>query len=74
MSTVSPSSIELNIAGNPSASTITPTICSIVVMRKSQTSVSYADANQEKLVHAQVIANVANAKPTSAGRTWSSAR
>ena len=30
-------------------------------------SVSYADANQEKLIHASVMANIATAKPSRPG-------
>ena len=39
-----------------------PTICTIVATRNTQSSVSNADANHEKLIHAQVTAKVANAK------------
>ncbi len=42
---------------------ITPTICTIVATRKAQSSVSYADANQEKLIHAQQTPNTAKPKP-----------
>ena len=38
-----------------------------MVSRKIQSSVSYAEANHEKLIHAHEIANVANANPTIAG-------
>jgi len=31
----------------PSARTITPTICTIVATRNTQSSLSYAEANQE---------------------------
>ena len=41
---------------------ITPTICTIVASRNTQSSVSYAEANQEKLIHAQQIANTARTK------------
>ena len=42
---------------------ITPIICTIVASRKAQSSVSYAEANQGKLIHAQQIPNVAKPKP-----------
>ena len=42
---------------------ITPTICTIVASRNAQSSVSYAEANQEKLIQAQQIANTARTKP-----------
>jgi hypothetical protein len=42
---------------------ITPIICTIVASRKAQSSVSYAEANHEKLIHAQQIPNVAKPKP-----------
>ena len=44
---------------------ITPTICTIVASRKAQSSVSYADANHEKLIHAQQIAKIAKTKAVS---------
>jgi hypothetical protein len=36
--------------------------------------VSYAEANQEKLIHAQAIANATKLKPSRLVRMWSSAR
>ena len=42
---------------------MTPNICTIVASRKTQSSVSYADANQVKLIQAHDTANVAKAKP-----------
>jgi hypothetical protein len=47
LSSVSPWSIDANICGSPSESTMTPTICTIVARRKTQSSVSYAEANHE---------------------------
>ena len=47
LSRTSPSSIDANACSRPSASTITPTICTIVARRITQSSVSYADANHE---------------------------
>ncbi len=44
-----------------------------MVSRKIQSSVSYAEANQVKLIHAQETANVAKQKPTIPSLTWSSA-
>ena len=41
---------------------ITPTICTIVASRNAQSSVSYAEANQEKLIQAQQIEKTAKAK------------
>ena len=40
----------------------TPTIWTIVTTRKTQSSVSKAEANQEKLIQAQMIAKTAMAK------------
>ena len=40
LSSVAPWSIEANICSRPSARTITPTICTIVARRKTQSSVS----------------------------------
>jgi hypothetical protein len=62
LSTGRPSSIEWNTCGSPSARMITPTICTIVASRNAQSSVSYADANQEKLIHAQQIVKIATTK------------
>ena len=46
---------------------MTPAICTIVKTRNSQSSVSNAEANQEKLIHAQMIAATAKANaPTAA--------
>lgn len=61
------SSIDSNISGSPIARMMTPTICTIVVTRKSQSSVSNADANQVKLIHAHTMANIAKAKARMAG-------
>ena len=44
-----------------------------MVNRKIQSSVSYAEANHEKLIHAHEIAKVAMANPMSPVATWSSA-
>ena len=46
-SKVDPLSRDANISGSPSASTITPTICTSVATRNTQSSLSYADANHE---------------------------
>ena len=73
LSRVWPSSIEWKTGGMPSASTTTPTIWTIVVIRKNQSSVSYAEANQVKLIQAQQIANIANAKPPIPLPRWPSA-
>src|ERR1700730_10681063 len=70
LSTCRPSAIDENTCGMPNASTSTPTICSIVVSRYTQSSVSYAEANQLKLIHAQHTENVANTKPASPAPTW----
>ena len=43
----------------------TPVICTIVVSRYTQSSVSYADANHVKLIHAHTTPNIANKKPNS---------
>jgi hypothetical protein len=40
LSSVEPWSIEANICSSPSARMITPTICTIVASRKTQSSVS----------------------------------
>src|SRR5262245_60515475 len=55
-----PWSIESNIGGRPSVKMMTPTICTIVMSRYTQSSVSNAEANQLKLIHAHHTANVAN--------------
>jgi hypothetical protein len=72
--TWSPSSIDANTSAIPRASTRTPTIWINVRSRKTQSSVSYADANQEKLIHAQLIENATNPKLSRLVRMWSSAR
>jgi len=59
----SPSCSDSKSAGSPSARMSTPTICTIVVSRKIQSSVSYADANHAKLIHAHDTAKVAKANP-----------
>jgi hypothetical protein len=46
-SRVPPRSMDANISGIPSDKMITPTICTIVATRKTQSSLSYADANHE---------------------------
>ena len=46
-SRVPPRSMDANISGIPSDKTITPTICTIVATRNTQSSLSYADANHE---------------------------
>ena len=48
---------------------MTPTICSIVNSRYTQSSVSYAEANQLKLIHAQQMAKVAKANAASPAPT-----
>ncbi len=53
---------------------MTPNICTIVISRKIQSSVSYADANQVKLIHAQETENAAKANPRMPSATWSWAR
>ena len=50
---------EANIRGRPIASTSTPIICTMVTSRKTQSSVSYADANHEKLIQAQQMPKLA---------------
>ena len=70
---LSPSSSERNTCGSPNARMITPIICTIVASRKAQSSVSYAEANQEKLIHAQQIPNVAKLNPMSPAEWWPSA-
>ena len=62
MLTCSPPAIEENTCGIPNVRTRTPTICSIVVSRYTQSSVSYAEANQLKLIHAQLTEKVTNEK------------
>jgi hypothetical protein len=42
--------------GSPRAAMHTPTIWTIVTTRNTQSSVSKADANQEKLIQAQMMA------------------
>jgi hypothetical protein len=39
--------MEANISGIPSDKMITPTICTIVAIWNTQSSLSYADANHE---------------------------
>src|SRR6266511_2496450 len=68
-----PSSSEWNICGSPSARMITPTICTIVAIRNTQSSVSYADANQLKLIHAQQIVKTPHPNPISPARRCPSA-
>src|ERR1700733_15050617 len=68
--TCSPPAIEANTFGIPKVRTRTPTICSIVVSRYTQSSVSYAEANQLKLIHAQLTEKVANEKPASPAPMW----
>jgi hypothetical protein len=46
-SRATPRSMEANISGIPSDKMITPTICTIVATRNTQSSLSYADANHE---------------------------
>ena len=46
-SRASPRSIEANISGIRSDKMITPTICTMVAIRNTQSSLSYADANHE---------------------------
>ena len=58
----------------PRARISTPTIWIIVSRRNTQSSVSYADANQEKLIHAQLIAKVTKLKAIRLVLMWSSAR
>jgi hypothetical protein len=45
-----------NARGTPAASTSTPLICSMVSKRYGTSSVSYADANQVKFIHAHQMA------------------
>ena len=45
-----------NARGTPAASTRTPLICSMVSRRYGTSSVSYAEANQVKFIHAHQIA------------------
>lgn len=69
--------MDSNIAGSPSARMTTPAICTIVNSRKSQSSVSKAEANHEKLIQAQTSENIAKPKPKPkpmiAGPVWPSA-
>ena len=53
---------------------MTPTICTIVVSRYTQSSVSYAEANHAKLIQAHDTANVAKQNPTIPSLTWPAAR
>ena len=53
---------------------MTPTICTIVVRRYTQSSVSYAEANHAKLIQAHDTANVAKQNPTIPALTWPAAR
>ena len=62
LSTWPPSSMEWKRAGSPSAAMQTPTIWTIVTTRNTQSSVSKAEANQEKLIQAQMIAKTPMAK------------
>src|SRR5260221_12093384 len=65
--------MEANMRGTPAASTSTPIICTMVTMRNSQSSVSYAEENHEKLIQAQQIAKLAKPKPTRPAMKWPSA-
>src|SRR5580693_9351747 len=66
-------STETNIRGTPAARTSTPIICTMVAIRNTQSSVSYADENHEKLIQAQQIAKLAKPKPTRPAMKWPSA-
>src|SRR5579864_4852414 len=66
-------SMEANMRGTPAASTSTPIICTMVTMRNSQSSVSYAEENHEKLIQAQQMARLAKPNPTRPAMTWPSA-
>ena len=55
--------MEANMRGRPTARTSTPIIGTIVVRRKTQLSVSYAEANQEELTRARQRPKLAKAKP-----------
>ena len=73
LSTWSPCSSDSNIVGQAEGQHSTPTICTIVVSRKSQSSVSYAEANQVKLIHAQRDRERREAEADHSRRvTWSS--
>jgi hypothetical protein len=52
---------------------ITPTICTMVARRNAQSSVSYAEANHEKLIHAQQMEKVATLKAARPAEKWPSA-
>jgi hypothetical protein len=52
---------------------ITPTIWTIVASRNAQSSVSYAEANQEKLIQAQQIPNTAKLNPMRPPARWPAA-
>jgi hypothetical protein len=68
-----PASMEWKTGGSPGASTITPTICTIVATRNAQSSVSSAEANQEKLIQHQQTAKTAITKPIKPAAKWPSA-
>src|SRR5216683_3670613 len=68
-----PRSMEANMRGTPAASTSTPIICTMVTSRVTQSSVSYAEENHEKLIQAQQIAKLAKPKPTRPAMKWPSA-
>ena len=66
VSRLPPSSMEEKTAGRPIATTRTPAIWTMVRTRKSQSSLSNAEANQVKLIHAQTTAIMLTTKPMTA--------
>ena len=68
-----PASIDAKTGGMPSASTMTPIICTIVRARWNQSSVSKAEANQVKLIHAQQTESTTKTNPQTAVAMWPSA-
>ncbi|VEI01536.1 Uncharacterised protein (plasmid) [Tsukamurella tyrosinosolvens] len=62
----SPAVIDVKKGSMPRAMMQTPIICSMVTARKSQSSVSNAEAIHVKLIHAQIAAKAQNPKPRKA--------
>ena len=52
---------------------MTPTICTIVASRQTQSSVSYADANHVWWIQAQLTENAASRSRPDLSRWWPSA-
>ncbi len=62
-SMTSPRSSEANSAGRPRATITTPTICTAVSTRKSQSSVTNADVNHVKFTQAHATTSIASRNP-----------